>query len=73
MSDTLTRLQAANPTLNILPVSDPAYRRYGRLLTRYDATELIARAQRILPQTAGVAYEPSVSALEQHLIRTRSI
>ena len=64
MSDILARLQAANPALNILPVSDPAFRRYGRLLARYDATEIIARAQRILPATAGVAYEPSVPALE---------
>jgi hypothetical protein len=65
MSDVLARLQAANPALDILPVSDPTFQRYGRLLTRYDASEIIARAQRILPATPGVAYEPSVAALEE--------
>jgi len=65
MSDVLARLQAANPALSIMPVGDPSFRRYGRLLTHYDPAEIIGRAQRILPATAGVAYEPSVAALEQ--------
>lgn len=64
MSDTLSRLQAANPALNILPVTSPEFARYGRLLTRYDPSEVIAKAQAILPDTEGVVYEPSVAALE---------
>jgi hypothetical protein len=64
MSDTLGKLQAANPKLGLVGVDHPSFARYGRLLTRYDAREVIARAQAILPKTAGVAYEPSVAALE---------
>jgi len=64
-TDTLSRLQAANPALNILAVDAPEFTRYGRLLTRYDPGEMIARAQAILPTTDGVVYEPSVEALEE--------
>lgn len=65
MSDTLARLQAANPALHMLPVTAPEFERYGRLLTRYDPSEMIARTKAILPETQGVAYEPSVAALEE--------
>lgn len=64
MSDILSRLQAANPALHMLPVNAPEFERYGHLLTRYDASEMIARANAILPPEQGVAYEPSVAALE---------
>jgi len=64
MSDILSRLRATNPALNLLPTSAPEFQRYGRLLTRYDPAEVIARAKAILPETEGVVYEPSVSALE---------
>lgn len=64
MDETLSRLQAANPTLGILPVSDAAFSRYGRVLRELDATEIIARARAILPESEGVVYEPSVAALE---------
>ena len=63
MSDMLSRLRAANPALNLLPVSAPEFERYGRLLTRYDPSEVIANARAILPSTERVAYEPSVPAL----------
>ncbi len=65
MNDTLRKLQAANPTLNILSVDDPAFQRYGVCHTRYDATEMIARAKALLPQADGVVYEASVPALEE--------
>jgi hypothetical protein len=64
MNDTLSRLQAANPALNLLPVSAPEFERYGRLLARYDPSEVIANAQAILPDAERVVYEPSVAALE---------
>jgi hypothetical protein len=64
MNDILTRLQAANPALGILPVSDPSFARYGRVLDGLDASEIIARAQAILPASEKVVYEPSVAALE---------
>ncbi|NMC34247.1 MAG: DUF4867 family protein [Veillonellaceae bacterium] len=65
MSDILSQLRAANPALNLLSVAAVEFGRYGRLLARYDAGEMIARAQAIVPETDGVAYEPSVPALEQ--------
>jgi len=73
MSDVLSRLQAANPALNLLPVSDPAFERYGRYLTRYDPSEMIANARAILPTSERVAYEPSVAALEAPTAFTTAI
>ncbi|MEN6480051.1 MAG: DUF4867 family protein [Anaerolineales bacterium] len=64
MTSLFHQLRAANPSLNLLPVGDPAFKRYGRLLTAYDPTEMMARASLILPRAEGVAYEPSVRALE---------
>ena len=73
MSDTLAKLRAANPGLDILAIEDPAFLQYGRLLTRFDPTELIARAKALDPQTVGVAYEPSVAALEASCDFNRAI
>lgn len=64
MADTLSALRSANPTLNIQGVSHPSFARYGRVLEHMNAREMIRRARAILPSAAGVAYEPSVSALE---------
>lgn len=63
MGDTLKKLQAANPGLNILPITAPELNHYARLLD-YDANEMIDRVNAILPTTERVAYEPSVEALE---------
>jgi len=73
MSDTLQQLQKANPQLNIRSVADPAFQRYGRLLTRYDPSEVIAQAKAILPKTEGIVYETSVPALEAPTAFTRAI
>lgn len=73
MSDTLSRLRAANPALNLLPVSAPEFARYGRPLTRHDPSEVIAKARAILPAAEGVAYEPSVAALEAPTAFTTAI
>ena len=61
----LRMLQAVNPGLQIRSVDAPEFAPYGRVLG-YDASAMIARAQRILRPTTGVAYEPSVPALESH-------
>ncbi|MCE5258096.1 MAG: DUF4867 family protein [Chloroflexi bacterium] len=66
MENVLTRLQAANPNLNILPVEYPEFAKYGRLLRQYDAAEMIERALAVLPNSEKVVYEPSVPALEVH-------
>ena len=65
MKSALEKLQAANPKLGVLPVTDPAFERYGRVLTQYDAAEMIARGLAILPETEGVVYQASVASLEE--------
>lgn len=73
MSDTLAKLQRANPQLGFQTVGATTFARYGRVLTRYDASEMIARAQRILPRTEDIAYQPSVAALEESSALNRAI
>ena len=73
MTELFHRLRATNPGLDILPVGDPAFRRYGRLLTAYDPSEMISRASQMLPAVDGVAYEPSVEALEATSLFNRAI
>lgn len=65
MNETLQKLQSANPGLDILPVEAPEFARYGRVLVRYDPSDMIKRAGAILPESDGVVYEPSVAALEE--------
>ena len=59
----LRMLQAVNPKLQIRSVEAPEFAPYGRVLA-YDPSAMIARTKRILRPTQGVAYEPSVPALE---------
>lgn len=50
--------------MKILSVTDPAFKKYGRLINNVDLSELIAELKKTeIP--AGVAYEPSVEALEK--------
>ncbi|MFP3896225.1 MAG: DUF4867 family protein [Anaerolineales bacterium] len=65
MSETLDKLQEANPTLDIRAVSDASFARYGRLLKGYEPDDVILRARGILPQSEAVVYEPSVPTLEE--------
>lgn len=65
MSGILSKLQAVNPELGLLPVSAPEFERYGRVLSHYDASEVITRAKVILPESDEVVYEASVTALEK--------
>lgn len=64
MTETLAELQRANPEIEIRQVSSPEFGRYGRLLTRYDPTQITARAKAILPESQEIVYEPSVAPLE---------
>lgn len=50
--------------MRILSVNDPAFRKYGRVIRNVDVTELV-EALKNTPVPEGVAYEPSVSALEE--------
>ncbi|MCD6519867.1 MAG: DUF4867 family protein, partial [Anaerolineae bacterium] len=58
-------LRAANPGLDIWPVSDVRFARYGRVLQGYDPAEMIQRAKALLPDSQEVVYETSVRALEE--------
>ncbi len=50
--------------MNIIPITDPAFVPYGKILEGYDTAELIAAMNRIaLPET-GTAYEPGIDSLE---------
>ncbi|MHB1296268.1 MAG: DUF4867 family protein [Anaerolineae bacterium] len=64
MSDTLGKLQAANPGLGLLPVEAPEFAPFGRVLSDYDASKVVARAKPLVPPAEAVVYEPSIAALE---------
>ena len=49
--------------MKILPVSDTAFGKYGRVITNVDVTELVD-ALKNTPIPEGVVYEPSVAELE---------
>lgn len=49
--------------MSILPITDPAFRKYGRVVNNVDLTELYD-AMRNTPVPEGVVYEPSIEALE---------
>jgi hypothetical protein len=63
--DVLAKLRAANPKMEIKQISDPSFTRFGRYLPQYDASEMVARTEAIVPKTDRVAYETSVKALEE--------
>ncbi|OGO06200.1 MAG: hypothetical protein A2Y73_01015 [Chloroflexi bacterium RBG_13_56_8] len=46
-------------------VESPSFSRYGRIWSHLDASEAIAKAKAILPETDRVAYQASVSELEE--------
>ena len=50
--------------MKMIPITDPAFVPYGKILEGYDTTELLAAMRRIpLPET-GTAYKPGIDALE---------
>ena len=49
----------------IYSVSDPEFRPYGKVLTGYDTSALVAAMQTVPMPERGTAYEPSISALEE--------
>jgi hypothetical protein len=61
----LQALQQANPGLEILPISDPVYNRYGRILTGLDAEAEIRYSRSKASIGEGVVYEAAVPGLEQ--------
>ena len=64
MSETLSQLQQTNPGLGLSGIDGSAFGRYGRALHRPDPSQVIARAEAILPASDEVVYEASVPELE---------
>lgn len=50
--------------MKIESVYSPAFRAYGQVLTGYDTAELLQAMENIPLPESGVAYEPSIAALE---------
>jgi len=50
--------------MKIYSVSDPEFRPYGKVLTGYDTSELVAAMSAIPLPEIGTAYEPAIASLE---------
>lgn len=50
--------------MEIKKITDPAFRKYGRVIQGIDFTDLVEAIKRETPLPDGVAYEPSIAALE---------
>ncbi len=50
--------------MKILNVTDPAFRKYGRVVKGIDFSELVQKLNDNTPLPEGVAYEPSIAELE---------
>ena len=50
--------------MKIYSVSDPEFRPYGKVLTGYDTSELVAAMNAIPLPENGTAYEPAIASLE---------
>lgn len=50
--------------MKIKKIDDPAFRRYGRIVQGIDFSDLVEAIRRETPLPDGVAYEPSIAALE---------
>ena len=49
--------------MHILSVKDPAFRKYGRVITNVDFTQLVEEMKKT-PVPDDVVYEPGINALE---------
>lgn len=51
--------------MEIKKVTEPSFRKYGRVVQGIDFTDLVEAIKRETPLPDGVAYEPSIKALEE--------
>ena len=51
--------------MEIKKVTDPSFRKYGRVVEGIDFTDLVEAIKKETPLPDGVAYEPSIKALEE--------
>lgn len=57
--------------MHILSVKDPAFRKYGRVITNVDFTQLVEEMKKT-PVPDGVVYEPGINALEALPVKKRT-
>ena len=50
--------------MEIKKITDPSFRRYGRVIQGIDFSDLVEAIKKETPLPEGVAYEPSIAALE---------
>lgn len=50
--------------MEIKKITDPAFRKYGRVVQEIDFSDLVEAIKKETPLPEGVAYEPSIGALE---------
>ena len=50
--------------MEIKKITDPSFRRYGRVIQGIDFSDLVEAIKNAMPLPEGVAYEPSIAALE---------
>lgn len=50
--------------MEIKKITDPSFRRYGRVIQGIDFSDLVEAIKKEAPLPEGVAYEPSIAALE---------
>ena len=50
--------------MEIKKITDPAFRKYGRVVQGIDFSDLVEAIKKETPLPEGVAYEPSIAALE---------
>ncbi len=62
---TLEELRKINPALEILPITDRAYTRYGRVIEDIDASREIAAARARVRIGSGVVYDPEIPELAE--------
>ncbi len=56
--------------MKIYPITDPAFKPYGKILEGFDTAELLAAMKKIDLPESGTAYEPSIKALEDCAVFT---
>ena len=56
--------QNGGTVMQIYQVTDPEFREYGKVLSGYDTSELIAAMEKVDMPAEGVAYEPWIDSLE---------
>lgn len=61
----LNTLKEKNPTLKIYSVNDDEFKKYGKVITDYDTTQIVNECEKISLPSEGSKYELGIDALEK--------